>query len=152
MRIYLAGPITGKSFDEVMSRYKEKTSLLVDFGYEVLSPMTAKGGLKGSDALVATGYAGPVANDHSIFERDRWMVSQADVVLADLSNAVSVSIGTTMELAWASYLNKHTVLVMQAGNVHEHAFIKEAADVRFTDMEEAYDYLRELSLSQMGLS
>ena len=152
MRIYLAGPITGKSFDEVMSRYKEKTAILVDFGYEVLSPMTAKGGLKGVGAFVSTGYAGPVANDHSIFERDRWMVTQADVVLADLSNAVSISIGTMMELAWASYLNKHTVLVMQHGNVHDHAFVKEAADVRFGDMENAYDYLRELSLSQMGLS
>ena len=152
MKIYLAGPITGKSFDEVMSRYREKTAMLVDFGYEVLSPMTAKGGLSGVGAFVSSGYAGPVANDHSIFERDRWMVTQADVVLADLSNAVGVSIGTMMELAWASYLNKHTILVMQTGNVHDHAFVKEAADVRFGDMEEAYDYLRELSLSQMGLS
>lgn len=152
MKIYLAGPITGKSFDEVMSRYKEKTSLLVDFGYEVLSPMTAKGGLKGVSAFVSTGYAGPVANDHSIFERDRWMVQQADVVLADLSNANTVSIGTTMELAWASMLNKHTVLVMGENNPHDHAFIKQAADVRLCSMEEAYDYLRELSLSQMGLS
>jgi nucleoside 2-deoxyribosyltransferase len=151
MKIYLAGPITGKSFDEVINRYREKTSMLVDFGYEVLSPMTAKGGLKGVSAFVSTGQDGPVANDHSIFERDRWMVSQADVVLADLSNAVRVSIGTTMELAWASYLNKHTVLVMQYGNVHDHAFIKQAADVTFGDMQEAYDYLRELSLSQMGL-
>ena len=152
MRIYLAGPITGKSFDEVMNRYREKTAILVDFGYEVLSPMTAKGGLKGVNAFVSTGYSGPVANDHSIFERDQWMVRQADVVLADLSNATAISIGTMMELAWASLLGKHTVLVMQHGNVHDHAFVKEAADVRFADMENAYDYLRELSLSQMGLS
>ncbi len=152
MKIYLAGPITGKSFDEVMSRYKEKTAILVDFGYEVLSPMTAKGGLKGVSAFVSTGYSGPVANDHSIFERDQWMVSQADVVLADLSNATAISIGTMMELAWASYLGKHTVLVMGANNPHDHAFVKQAADVRLDDMEDAYDYLRELSLSQMGLS
>ena len=45
-----------------------------------------------------------------------------------------------------------TFLVMQGGNVHDHAFVKEAADVRFPDLENAYDYLRELSLSQMGLS
>ena len=152
MKIYLAGPITGKSFDEVMSRYKEKTSLLVDFGYEVLSPMTAKGGLKGVGEFISSGYASPVANDHSIFQRDQWMVSQADVVLADLSNAEKVSIGTMMELAWASYMNKHTILVMGIDNVHDHAFVKEAADVRFGNMEEAYGYLRELSLSQMGLS
>jgi nucleoside 2-deoxyribosyltransferase len=152
MRIYLAGPITGKSFDEVMNRYKEKTSVLTDFGYDVLSPMTAKGGLKGVTTFLSTGYGGPVANDHSIFERDRWMVTQADVVLADLSNATAVSIGTTMELAWASMLDKHTVLVMGEGNAHDHAFVKEAADVRFADLESAYDYLRELSLSQMGLS
>jgi nucleoside 2-deoxyribosyltransferase len=152
MRVYLAGPITGKSFDEVMSRYKEKTAILIDFGYEVLSPMTAKGGLKGVNSFVSSGYAGPVANDHSIFERDRWMVSQADVVLVDLSNATAISIGTMMELAWASYLNKHTILVMGESNVHDHAFVKEAADIRLPDLEAAYDYLRELSLSQVGLS
>lgn len=148
MKIYLAGPITGKSFEEVINRYQEKTMLLVDFGYEVLSPMTAKGGLKGVTAFTSTGYSGPVANDHAIFRRDHWMVSQADVVLADLSNASQVSIGTMMEMAWASHLGKHVVLVMPHGNVHEHAFVKEATDVRFGDIEEAYDYLKELSLSQ----
>jgi len=152
MLIYLAGPITGKSFDEVMNRYREKTAILTDFGYYVLSPMTAKGGLKGVSAFTSTGNAGPVANDHSIFERDRWMVTQAEVVLADLSNAHAVSIGTMMELAWASYLGKHTVLVMGDGNVHDHAFVKEAADVRFPTLEDAYDYLKELILSQWGLA
>jgi nucleoside 2-deoxyribosyltransferase len=152
VKIYLAGPITGKSFEEVMNRYREKTSVLTDFGYDVLSPMTAKGGLSGARTFLSTGYKGPVANDHSIFERDRWMVTQADVVLADLSNATSVSIGTTMELAWASYLNKHTIVIMQPGDVHDHAFIKQSADVILPDLDAAYDYLKELILSQWGLN
>ena len=151
MKVYLAGPITGKSFDEVISRYAEKTAILADFDYEVLSPMTGKGGLRGVNAFVSSGYASPVANDHSIFERDHWMVAQADIVLADLSNATKVSIGTTMELAWASHLGKHTILVMGENNPHDHAFIKQAADVRFTTLEDAYDYLKELSLAQRGL-
>jgi nucleoside 2-deoxyribosyltransferase len=153
MKIYLAGPISGKSYDEVVSRYKEKITILSDFGYEVLSPMTGKSNLEGISSLTSSGYKDhPISNDHAIFERDKWMVTQADIVLVDLSNVTDqISIGSMMELAWASYLNKHTVLVINPGGLHDHAFVHEATDVKFVSLSDAYDYLKELALSQRGV-
>jgi nucleoside 2-deoxyribosyltransferase len=151
--VYLAGPITGKSFDEVVSRYNEKRAILSDFGYQVLSPMTGKGHLRNTVEFGATEASypkHPVSTNHAIFERDKWMVSQADIVLVDLSNSGDrISIGTTMELAWASFLGKHTVLILPLGNIHEHAFVLEAADIIFYDLEAAYDYLKELEAARV---
>jgi nucleoside 2-deoxyribosyltransferase len=146
MKIYLAGPISGKGYDEVVGLYAEKQNLLQGLGYEVLCPMTGKQYLRNELEFKTHGNSHPVSTNHAIFERDKWMVSQSDVILADLSNSGSrVSIGTMMELAWASLLGKHTVAIIPSGNIHEHAFVLESADIVFQTTEEAYNYLRDLS-------
>ena len=149
LSIYLAGPITGQTGEGVVSRYEEKIAILSDFGYVVYHPMLGKMSLRTEAEFKSGGYDHPIANDHAIFERDHWMVSLVDVVLADLSTSGGrISIGTMMELAWASHLGKHVVLVMPHGNIHDHAFVRQAATIRFGDLEEAYDYLKELSLKR----
>ena len=80
------------------------------------------------------------------------MVSMSDVILADLSNSRErISIGTMMEMAWASHMGKQVVLVMPVGNIHEHAFVSQAATIRFVEIEDAFDYLKELSLARLGV-
>jgi len=146
LKIYLAGPITGLTGEEVISRYEEKIAILSDYGYEVYQPMLGKMNMRTEEQFRSGGYDHPVANDHAIFERDHWMVSSVDVVLADLSNSGSrISIGTMMELAWASHMSKHIVAVMQNDNVHNHAFVRQAATIIFPAIEDAYNYLIELS-------
>ncbi len=147
MKIYLAGPISGKGYNEVVDLYREKAELLRHHGYEVLCPMTGKAHLRNELNLKAFGLKDhPTSTNHSIFERDKWMVSNCDVILADLSNAGSrISIGTMMELAWAAAYSKHSVVVMQEDNIHQHAFVLEAADLVFPDIEQAITYLAELA-------
>lgn len=146
MKIYLAGPISGKGYAEVVSIYKGKIDLLTSYGYDVLCPMTGKAHLKNEVNFVESGYTYPTSTNHAIFERDNWMISQSDVVLADLSNSGDrVSIGTMMELAWASAYRKHTVVVMQSDNVHRHAFVLESADIVFINLEDAFAYLFHLA-------
>lgn len=146
MKIYLAGPISGKGYDEVVGLYQEKSRMFKGWGYEVLCPMTGKTHLKGTEDFKAQGYLDSIANDHSIFERDKWMVSQSDIVFADFSNSGErVSIGTVMELSWASLLNKHTVSIIPDGNVHNHSFVLEASDIIFTTKEQAFAYFVSLS-------
>lgn len=152
LAIYLAGPITGQTGEAVVSRYEEKITILTDFGYTVYQPMLGKMNLRTVIEFKSGGYDHAIANDHSIFERDHWMVSVADVLLVDLSNSGDrVSIGTMMEMAWASHLGKQIVLVMPENNVHDHAFVRQAATIRFTDLDQAYDYLKELSLAREGV-
>lgn len=146
MKIYLAGPISGKSYEEVFWRLEKQKSLLQFMGYEALSPLSGKEHLVTEKELRAVGYADdPVSNAHSIYHRDKWMITQqADVILADLSTAKEVSIGTCFELAWADLLGIHTVVIMMEGDLHDHGFVREAADVIFETVEEAYDYLNKL--------
>jgi nucleoside 2-deoxyribosyltransferase len=145
MRIYLAGSISGLGYEEVVGRYKEKSDFLKSIGYEILCPMTGKTYLRNEIELKAGGYGFPVSTNHAIFERDKWMVSNSDIILADLSNSGErVSIGTMMELAWASMLGKHTIIVLPEKNIHRHAFVLEAGDIIFETLEEAYKYLEDL--------
>lgn len=148
MKIYLAGPISGRGYTEVVGRYAEKTKKLKEFGFDVLCPMTGKTYLRNEIKFREEGYVNfPVSTNHAIFERDKWMVSSCDIILADLSNSGDrVSIGTTMELAWASLLGKHSIAIIPAENVHRHAFVLEAADIVFETEEDAYTYLEKLAI------
>lgn len=146
MKIYLAGPISGLSYDDVVGRIHAYRMTLPEF--EILSPMTGKEYLRNEIDLKAYGYGNPVSTNHAIYERDMWMVKQCDVVFADLMNAERVSIGTVMELAWASLLGKHTVVAMEPENIHRHAFVLEAADIVFETATEAFKYIAKLGGSK----
>ena len=111
-----------------------------------MHPMTGKGNLRTEIRFKSVGYDHvPTSTNHAIYERDQWMVTQSDVVLFNLSNTTIVSIGSMFELAWASLLNKHTIVIMEQDNIHEHAFVLEAADVIFTCLKHALDYLQILA-------
>jgi hypothetical protein len=56
-----------------------------------------------------------------------------------------VSIGCVMELAWASLLGKYTIVIMEKENIHNHAFILEAADIIFENYYDAIEYLKKLA-------
>ena len=72
------------------------------------------------------------------------MVTQSDIVFADLTGTITASIGCSMELAWASMLGKHTVVVIPKENIHRHAFILEASDIIFDDTQKAIEYMASL--------
>jgi hypothetical protein len=145
MKIYIAHPITGLSYDEVVTYYEEIGEKLSKMGYKVYHPMTGKSYLRTEKELKPSGYVYPVSTDHAIKERDKWMVKQADVVFVDFTGSKSVSIGCICELAWADDTpTVHTVVVLPKNNVHSHAFVKEMADVVFECKEEVFDYLQKL--------
>jgi len=142
MKIYIAGSISGQEANAVLDYFGDMKKLLTDFGYEVLSPMTAKGYFRNSTEYKAHGYDMPVSTNHAIVERDRWMVSICDILYCNLTMAKIVSIGSVMELAWAHHMGKHTIVAMPQDNIHMHAFVIEAADILFHTHEEVIDYLR----------
>lgn len=144
-KIYLAHPISLNSADDVFNYYDNMVNELND-KYDVLSPMYGKDYLRTEKNLRAGGYENrPISCNHAIFERDTWMVSQCDMLLCDFSDAKVTSIGCTMELAIASWLRKHTIVVMTEDNIHNHAFIREAADIIFDNMDDALVYIKGLA-------
>lgn len=145
MKIYIGGRISGLSYEVASAYFNETKEALEKMGYYVFAPMTAMNSIRTDIKLRAEGYGNPTSTNHAIFERDKWAVTQADVFYLNLSLATDfVSIGGAMELAWASILGKHTVVVMQKDNIHRHAFILEGADIVYETHEEAMDYLDKL--------
>ena len=144
--LYLAHSITGLTGKDVLDYYKTM-KMKLNGKFDVLSPMSGKEYLRTDKKIKAADHTNPVSTNHAIFERDMWMVSQADIVLVDLSNVlVGVSIGCVMELAVASYLRKHTIVVISKDNeCLNHAFVFEAADILFNNLDSALDYLDDLS-------
>lgn len=87
MKIYLARPISGSSFEEVSNYYTEAQSTFENWGFSVLHPMTGKSYLRTELKFKAEGYGTPISGNHAILERDLWMVRQSDVVYLDLTGA-----------------------------------------------------------------
>jgi nucleoside 2-deoxyribosyltransferase len=146
MKIYLARPISGQSYEAVVNYYTETAKKLIIAGYDVLCPMTGKSYMRNEIEFKAHDYDNkPMSTNHAIIERDRWMVSSADIVYANLLDSKYASIGTCMELAWAHDKGKHTIVVMDKENVHQHAFVIEAADIVYETHKEAMEYLETLS-------
>ena len=149
MKIYLAGPISGQGYNEVMFRYTDMKKKFKSWGYTVLYPMLGKDYLRNEVEFKAHGYDHPLSTNHAIYERDQWMVRQCDVIYANLcSSGDRVSIGTMMEIAWGSLLGKNVVIAMQENNIHRHAFVLESGCVVFSTEKDAEVYLKLLGEGQ----
>ncbi len=150
MRIYLAGSITGKGIQEVFEYWDKTKTMFEDMGYQVFTPMMGKGhyrtAKKSERFDKASGYTNPISTDHAIVARDKWMCTQmVDIVYANLTTSGDkVSIGSCMEIAWASQAGKQVIISMPKGNIHEHAFILESATIVFETHEEAVEYLGQI--------
>lgn len=141
MKIYIAGSISGKTREEVTKYFSETKALFENWGFTVFNPMTGKGHLRTEKIYQAKDYRHPISTNRAIIGRDRWMVGQVDIVYMNLASAEFASIGSMFELAWAYDMHKHIVAVIPQDNIHQHAFVLQAADIVFQNTEEALDYI-----------
>jgi nucleoside 2-deoxyribosyltransferase len=149
LKIYIAGPITGMTGEEVINYFNDTAEKLEQLGYGVLHPMTAKGYFRTEKKFKAEGYTFPQSTNRAIVGRDHWMVSQCDILWLNLLNAKAVTIGGVSELAWAYHMRKHTLVTMSIDdpeNVHNHGFVREMADIIYPTYAELYEYLTNLSV------
>jgi len=144
--IYLAGPISGLSYGESTDWRQYVMDNLHD-DVEGLSPLRAKGYLKGIETLADQYRDWPLSTQKGIYARDKWDCERADVVLVNLLGAKTVSIGTVMEIAWAAQKNTPIVLVMEEDNIHQHAMLNEACPFIVDSLEKAIDVLHALLIA-----
>jgi nucleoside 2-deoxyribosyltransferase len=144
MKIYMVHPISGLTPEEVFNYYQTNEAILKGWGYDVLTPMYGKNILRTEIKFREKDYTMPCSTNHAIFERDHWMVTQADIIYANLTLAKAVSIGSMMELAWGNHLSKHIIATIPEVNVHRHAFVMEACSIIYPTHEESMEYLRML--------
>ena len=135
--IYLAGPISGCSYDGCTS-WREAFKSLVPESVQCLSPMRGKDYLE-QEQVIDGSYPGHVLScSRGIMTRDFFDCTRADVVVVNLLDSARVSIGTVMEIAWAYAKHTPTIVIMEpTGNLHEHPMIAEAIGFRVETMEQA---------------
>lgn len=143
--VYLAGPITGRSYLDATDWRKVATRELAEHGITGLSPLRGKEYLAGLEHLPHTADQ-PLSTQKGITTRDRWDCTRSDLVLVnfedtdkrlDTNGQERASIGTCMEIAWADAHRVPVVMVMRDGNVHDHPMIREAVGFIVPTLEEA---------------
>lgn len=134
---YLAGPITGVSFDDSVDWRDEMISLLPD-EIQGMSPLRGKHYLEGSEAIEASYEDIALSSQRGITTRDYNDCRRSDIIIVNLLGAKKVSIGTVMEIAWAKVFNVPVVCIMEKeGNPHDHPMIRECTGFRVETVKEA---------------
>jgi nucleoside 2-deoxyribosyltransferase len=137
--VYLAGPISGLSYDASTQWRTEVTDALRRSGIKAVSPLRAKVYLRDEgpikDAYTDEDLAGKafinMSTERGITSRDRFDCTNCGVLFVNLLGTTRVSIGTCMEIAWADVNRIPIVLVMEdKDNLHDHAMIRDCISFR----------------------
>ena len=145
-KVYLAGPISGLTYDGAQSWRKVVTDTLAP-DITCYSPLRQKHYLRSEGTLEQSYTCHELSTDRGIMTRDHWDCMTSDVVFANLLGATRISIGTVMELAWAFAYRKPLIVVMEPeNNAHEHPMIREALGYRVDSLERGVEIARALLL------
>lgn len=137
-KVYLAGPISGLTYEGSTSWREYASRQLAEWGIGAASPMRAKGFLDDGKTITAYGSVdgrNPLATTRAIVARDHFDVRNVDLVLMNLLGAQKVSLGTMVEVGWATAYSKPIVLVMEPGNLHEHPFLDGLVGFHVADLD-----------------
>ena len=143
--VYCARPMTGFNMEELTEYYKNIRETLEPFGIRVFAPLSSAEKLLEREVQKASGYKHPLLTDHAIVARDKWMIGECNIFLADWAPAVRPSLGMVVELTVANERRLHTISVLPEGNVHQHAFIIAQSDVIVYHLEDSLCYLVDLA-------
>ena len=144
--VYLAGPITGLSYNGATDWRDIAERELESAGIRAISPMRGKKYLAHINSLPCIDEElnkmvldlSVLSSGKGITTRDRFDATNCDVLLVNLLGAKIVSIGTVMEIAWADLKRTPIVCAIEpSGNVHEHAMVMDVIGFRVPSLEEA---------------
>lgn len=123
-KVYLAGPISGHSYDGVTTWREEAKIVLSTFGINSYSPMRGKAYLSKEEEIADSYSDNTMSSITGINVRDFNDTKTADAILVNfLGCGNKVSIGTVMEIAWARAFQIPIVIVMEKDNIHQHGML-----------------------------
>jgi nucleoside 2-deoxyribosyltransferase len=142
--IYLAGPITGLTYEGATDWRNQVSERLNSYKIECLSPMRGKEYLQGKGALTSGTYDGLLTTAKGIMRRDHFDCTRATALLVNLLGTKKVSIGTVMEIAWAYDKRIPVIAVMEPDNLHHHVMLDEGVHYTVGTIEDAVQVLKQL--------
>jgi len=122
-KIYLAGPITGTAYQDTNNWRLEVTKELSSNNLIGYSPMRGKSYLSKENTILDNYQEHIMSSTVGINVRDYNDVITSGAILVNFLNSKRVSIGTVMEIAWARMKQIPIVIIMEKGNIHEHALL-----------------------------
>jgi nucleoside 2-deoxyribosyltransferase len=136
-RIYLAGGISGYTYDEAQAWRDEVSDALHGTGIECYSPLRAKQFLRKEGVIDKSYEYHPLASAKGILYRDHHDCTTADLVFINFLKATSTSVGTAMELGWAFDNHIIVVAVMEKDAVfNTHPMMLECITYRVETLED----------------
>lgn len=140
--VYLAGPITGLSFNDATNWRYYAQDVLGKAGITALSPLRAKDYLAGEQKIADSYEHKALSCRRGIMTRDRFDVCRCDVLVVNLLGTEKVTIGTVMEMGWADLLRKPIVTILEDGNIHDHSMVREASGFVVPTVDAALDLVK----------
>ncbi len=134
--LFLAGPLTGISYKDALDWRKYVESKL-PADVIAFSALRGKGYVTAERVLKDAYPKHLLSTPQGTITRDRYDVSRCNALFVNFLNAEKVSIGTIMEMAWADARRIPIILAMEAGNIHDHAFVRQVAAFITGDLDEA---------------
>src|SRR6266496_3983065 len=134
-RIYLAGPITGLTYEQARFGWRKEFATYLDFNIESLSPMRQESHLAEIKNIDGHGYDyNQLSTNKGIFSKDILDIERCDLAVFNFLGATKVSVGSIWEMGYAYARGKPIILVMEPDrkNIHDHLFVTEAAAFRCT--------------------
>ena len=148
MKVYLAGPISGLTYDgaESWRHYVKSSCQHPDIKW--YSPLRYQEHLRQNGTLLATHCDNnPMTSRNGIMTRDAWDVQTCDAMLCNLLEFPYISKGTLIEIGMAYALRKPTILVMEdEGNIHEHVMLDNAWTFRCNNLDDGIRLTQDILL------
>lgn len=146
LKVYLAGPLAGLTFDEAQGwRLQVATALAPDI--EAYSPLRGKQVIRKEGVIGTAAYPQTMTTDRAILTRDHKDCITSDLVFVNLLRTRKASIGTCMEIAWA--FDRQIPLVVAApsdGHAHDHPMVRAAINFVVGSLDEAIAVTRSILL------
>ncbi len=147
LRVYLAGAISGISYEEATG-WRNKVQLAFERWRThkppvcIIDPMRQKSYLS-EESCIASVYPGTTtSSSRAIYQRDRFDVQRCDVLLVNLSvNSGRNSVGTLVEIGMADAWGKLILIVSDQEVCHP--FLTENSIV-FPTLEDAIEFIKGL--------
>lgn len=147
LTVYLAGAMTGLQMAQANGWRKRVSAELERAGITCLSPLRGES-WRPTDVIGDLRFA---SVDKAIVRRDRFDVRRADVILMNLGDAETVSLGSMVEMGWADSWGKPIIVVLdphRARDPHDHPFLREIATYIVGTLDEAVALILTLAGSQ----
>ncbi len=145
-KVYLAGPISGLSYDGATD-WREGVAAALAPDIAGYSPLRGKHYLQHETSIGDSYEQSLLSSQAAITARDRNDCRTCDLIVFNFLGATKASIGSCIELGWGDAFGKPMILVMEPeGNVHDHAMVRQVCGWRTRSLDEAVAVIRAVLL------